>query len=268
MKRFHIFLSIGIILLLILAYSLFGVFGAVWLSLIGGSLEDQPFLADTLGCVLMVLFYGYIFYRGLKKGNRKEGLLKPSAKIYGAATVMALGVGGISYCWLSFVEKALQNIPFIQQSTERFEAVGDSMGQEPYIVIFLSVVIIGPLVEELLFRGLVFREAEKIRKGLFPVFVSAVLFGLFHMEFVQVVYTMVMGFVFGLVYQMTRSFMLVWYLHILNNFMAAPPPVLDNEAFASLSNFLQIALILPAVYLVFRWIMIDRKSRRLHQEHP
>lgn len=260
MRQYHKIISIGKILLLIGVYSLFEILGGIWLSGMGGSWEEQPYLADTLSCILMLLFYGFLFYMAHKKECRKESILKANGKTYVAATVMTLGVGSVSFYWFAFVDIALRNIPFIQQSAERFEERGNSVGQEPYLWVFFSVVTLGPIVEELIFRGLIFREAEKIKSGLFPVIVSAILFGLFHMEFVQIVYTMIMGFVLGFIYYMTRSFTLVCYLHILNNLFATPPPVLENEVFVSATTFLQVVMVLPAAYILFRWIRIYRKK--------
>ncbi|MEG0693399.1 MAG: CPBP family intramembrane glutamic endopeptidase, partial [Oscillospiraceae bacterium] len=255
LERYDKLISIGEILLFYAVYSLFEALGGTWLSLMGGNWETQPFMSDTLACILMLLFYGGIFYASSRKDKHKEAILKPTIKIGAAATIISIGIGGgFSYYWLLFVEAALQDIPFIKESTERFLSTGDAVENEPYLWVFCSVVFLGPIVEELLFRGLIFKQAEKIKNGLFPTILSAILFGIFHMEFVQSVYTLIMGLALGFIYQMTRSLVLVCYLHILNNFFAAPPPILETDLFFSLSTNLQIVMILPAVYLLYRWI--------------
>ncbi|NLD20475.1 MAG: CPBP family intramembrane metalloprotease [Clostridiales bacterium] len=256
MNKYYTVFSIVKIAFFFWIYDFFVYLGDTWLAIMGGSWEEQPYLADSLACILMLPFYGLIFYFGYIRKSRQENVLDTTGKTYTVTTVMTLGMGGISYGWLTLVDVAFQNIPFIQESTERFQEFEDSMGNESYFWVFLSVVAIGPIVEELIFRGLIFNEAEKIRAGWFPVIMSAVLFGLFHMEFVQIIYTIIMGFIFGLVYQRTRSFVLVCYMHILNNLLVTPPGILDNDAYFNVLTVVQIIMILPAIYLVIRWIKV------------
>lgn len=260
MDQYNKIISAAKILIFFCAYSLLEILGEEWLLLMGGNSETQPYLSDTLSCLLMLVFYGGILGLSYKESYRQKGILNLNAKAYATATAMTLGVGGISFCWLTLVGETLQNIPFIQESTNRFQEIEALMKQEPYFLIFLSVVTLGPIVEELIFRGLIFKEAEKIKNGWFPVIVSAVLFGIFHLEFVQIVYTIIMGLVFGVIYQMTRSLVLVCYLHILNNLIATPPPFLETDLFFDVCTFIQLLMILPAVYFMFSWIRIYQKA--------
>lgn len=84
---------------------------------------------------------------------------------------------------------------------------------------FLYACILGPLAEELLFRGLVLRTLAPFGKKL-AIFVSALLFGLFHGNLLQTPYAFVMGLVLG---YGALQYRLVWtiLLHVGNNLLFA-----------------------------------------------
>jgi hypothetical protein len=85
----------------------------------------------------------------------------------------------------------------------------------------LTVAIVGPIAEELVFRegvcGYLARNGAKPGKA---VWVSAVLFGIVHMNPAQVVVAMIIGFILGVIYIKTGNVVLTTIIHILNNSIA------------------------------------------------
>ncbi|CDD35459.1 cAAX amino terminal protease family protein [Roseburia sp. CAG:309] len=77
--------------------------------------------------------------------------------------------------------------------------------------------IFGPIAEELIFRGMVFRT---LRKG-FPFVVAALLsgacFGIYHMNWVQGVYASCLGVVLAFVYERTQSILGAILFHMFFN---------------------------------------------------
>lgn len=82
---------------------------------------------------------------------------------------------------------------------------------------FLYVGFLGPIAEELLCRGLVLRLLQPYGKR-FAIVLSALLFGLFHGNVVQIPFAFLVGLVLGYV---TVEYSVVWamVLHIINNFV-------------------------------------------------
>ncbi len=66
-----------------------------------------------------------------------------------------MGMGGLSALWLIFADKILSSITLVKNSLQNFSQISESLNNEAYIFIFLSVILFGPIVEELLFRGLI-----------------------------------------------------------------------------------------------------------------
>lgn len=85
----------------------------------------------------------------------------------------------------------------------------------------LAVAIVGPIAEELVFRegvcGYLARNGAKPWKA---IWVSAVLFGIVHMNPAQVVVAMIIGFILGVIYIKTGNVVLTTIIHILNNSIA------------------------------------------------
>lgn len=80
---------------------------------------------------------------------------------------------------------------------------------------FLYITILGPVSEELLFRGLILRTLQPYGKR-FAIFASAVAFGLLHGNLIQIPFAFLVGLVLGYV---TLEYSIVWaiVLHIFNN---------------------------------------------------
>ena len=85
------------------------------------------------------------------------------------------------------------------------------------VSMFLYVAFLGPIVEELLFRGLLLRML-RVRGKQVAIVISAIAFGLFHGNVIQIPFAFLVGLVLGYV---TVEYSIVWaiVLHIINNFV-------------------------------------------------
>lgn len=86
----------------------------------------------------------------------------------------------------------------------------------PVIMIF-SVVIFGPLFEEVLFRGMIFGRLRRAFSFWPSAVVSAVLFGAFHMNLVQGIYAGVFGLALAYIFEKTETIWGCYMLHALFN---------------------------------------------------
>ncbi len=94
---------------------------------------------------------------------------------------------------------------------------------------FMVVCLIGPVFEEMLYRGLIYRNLSRFNKG-FAVIFSALLFGLAHGNLGQAVPTFGVGLVLAYGYAKSDSLWVPILLHILNNtclMIISTFPVLD-----------------------------------------
>ena len=84
-----------------------------------------------------------------------------------------------------------------------------------------TISVLAPLLEEVMFRGAI--QGYMMRRMRSPwaaIIAAALVFGIFHMNPVQVVYATLLGVVFGWIYYRTGSLMSVIVGHVLNNTIA------------------------------------------------
>lgn len=84
----------------------------------------------------------------------------------------------------------------------------------------LGIAVLGPVLEELLFRGGVTRVLLAQYSPTKTIFLSAFLFGIFHINPAQVVSAFLAGLLFAWIYYRTRSLVPCILIHILNNSLA------------------------------------------------
>jgi membrane protease YdiL (CAAX protease family) len=82
---------------------------------------------------------------------------------------------------------------------------------------FLTVGITGPILEEVLFRGIILDGFLNRYKPVKAIFWSALLFGLFHMNPWQFIPAFITGLLMGYIYFRTRSLLPVIFIHIIIN---------------------------------------------------
>ena len=85
----------------------------------------------------------------------------------------------------------------------------------------ISITIMAPLVEELLFRGAI--QGHLLRKGMNPwtaIFIASAIFGIIHMNPIQIPFAFAIGLIFGWLYYRTGSLVPGIVGHFLNNSIA------------------------------------------------
>ncbi|MCR5545381.1 MAG: CPBP family intramembrane metalloprotease [Lachnospiraceae bacterium] len=102
-----------------------------------------------------------------------------------------------------------------------YESLMKGMGldsMDSYTVpLILYTVVLGPIVEELTFRGLTFTYARRVTTFWVANIIQACLFGFMHMNPLQGIYAAALGIIFGMVYEKSRNILLTIVLHMLFN---------------------------------------------------
>ena len=111
-------------------------------------------------------------------------------------------IAGIVY----FCHKAYCTIPDCRTFPEHLEIL-EPLFEHHFILTFLVVGIAASLVEEVGFRGIILQRMQGELPLVVVLLVQALLFGLYHFNIFQALYTFPLGILFGLVYLWTGS---VW----------------------------------------------------------
>lgn len=95
------------------------------------------------------------------------------------------------------------------------------LGMSRNVFGIISITIMAPLVEELLFRGAI--QGYMLRKGMKPlnaILIASAIFGIVHMNPIQIPFAFAIGLIFGWLYYRTGSVVPGIIGHFINNSIA------------------------------------------------
>ncbi len=96
----------------------------------------------------------------------------------------------------------------------------------------LAIAVIGPVLEELLFRGAITKALLQQYSPTKAILLSALLFGVFHINPAQILPAFLIGILFAWTYYKTASLIPCILMHILNNslsvFLSTKYPEAEN----------------------------------------
>lgn len=166
--------------------------------------------AVLAGLVILYGWKGPDFFGGAliaKKGKMRIG-------VFFAMVLLCIGCQAVNSMWVLTVE-ALSNA-FGGTIMDLLEMVS---GSSSSFSMFLYASILAPISEEILFRGLCLRTLEPFGKK-FAILGSAVAFGVFHGNLLQIPFAFLMGLILGYV---ALEYSIFWAvaLHMFNNLVIA-----------------------------------------------
>ena len=217
------------------AYSLVGVaiiyiFQFVSLALFGYDrlieLSESPYYTFGLQVAAMYLIAFPLFLLMIRKlPSRECPKSEMSLKEFGCIFLVCEAImmlGSLFSNWLTTIIEGIigHEIP---------NTTSDVISASPIWLIILVVVIIGPIIEEMIFRKAMIDKLSFYGDRL-AIIVSAFAFGLFHGNLYQLFYATALGLVLGYIYVRTRNSMYNCIMHIIINFMGTIPSLLAQDS--------------------------------------
>lgn len=167
--------------------------------------------------VMAVMISILLFYIWFKKYANRDYIgqveLKDTIALKRISIYLMMGAGcqffvsGI----LSFIRPLFETLFSYYDSTVNSLFVADA------VVVSVYVIILAPIVEELMLRGILF---GRLRHGIsFTVAnaIQAIVFGLYHWDVIQGIYAFGIGLLLGFVYEKSRSLLAPILVHVFIN---------------------------------------------------
>lgn len=187
----------------------------------------------------------------------KQGYLTNDKRLYSFVSASYLfwsAIMGISMIYL--VDYLMSHLSFLP---DWYENTFDIL-QSGWLGI-ACVAILGPILEELLFRGAITKVLLKKYNPLTAILVSGLIFGIFHVNPAQVVGAILIGFVLAWIYYRTHSLIPCILIHIMNNslsvYLSLKFPDVDSCSELIGENAYLIGLIVAVVLLLLSWRMMN-----------
>ena len=226
-------------------------------------LENNYAMTDTLISLLLIILF-FPLYKWITKNKITLQPIKSNFILL--SIPFSLALGGISYIVLDLIERFLVPIGILKDEFTDFSNMWTQFENGAYFWVFLSIVFIGPLFEEILFRGIVYNFLEKIYKsGLFPAILSGVLFGIWHGQAVQSIYTTIMGIILGYTYMKTKNLFYPVLLHMLNNFYSTLPPSMQSDYIYNIIDFVSVLMVVPFSIMFILKLKKYRENNKLKE---
>lgn len=211
-----------------------------------GNLSGTISILATIIAFYPVLMYMKkdFFLDDLKSDNKKFTL-----KIVIVAAIVLLSINNILIGFSDILEICLNSVGFsANNALKQLEILNDYT-----IPMTIDICIIGPILEELIYRGAVLKSLEKYGKR-FAILISAILFGLMHGNFYQIFMAMGVGIILG--YLATEySIKLTILLHIINNIIAQISSLFFSNVSSNTENIINNAiLVISFIVLVIAFI--------------
>lgn len=180
---------------------------------------DFAMLIDAVGLAVSMPFM-YIFFK--RDEARREARPIPQGKMLPAKD-RNLNLKLVTLQYVVFFLLAAQAVNFFLavsgiSSIDTAYQNSETMLSSPMLLIqILDVCLIGPVCEEMVFRLLVYRRIRDYSSVRVAVILSAALFGVYHMNFVQGIFAFSLGIFLAVFYEKTGDLRVPIAAHIANN---------------------------------------------------
>ena len=177
------------------------------------------FVGEVVLTVLSILLYNLIFVRKNKKNGTYESGIKKSTAWITIATIL---VGEpVIFCMAVILETvAVKLMPGVAEMMN--EMLSLAAGAEDNTILgkiigYLSIGVLAPIAEEVTFRGIIVENSKRAYKIVGCVIITAVLFGIMHMNPIQALYVLPMGAISGFIAYKYKTVIPSICIHIINN---------------------------------------------------
>jgi len=260
MKKF--FYTFGICLYPILIYtaiqSSLGMFLAVVFGFFEGArdfnaimdvLKENALVITAICAVVTSVVLSLFFNIDIKNGR-----IKKRGQIKAMDFIMAI-VGGAGVSIALNIVIALTNMA---GKDTTFVEVSDMITSNPLFITIICAGILIPIVEEILFRGLIFNRIKCQYNFVAGLLISSLLFGIYHGNIVQGIYATLLGIFLGFAYHKTKSILIPIFIHMGGNtFVSIYGKLGENE------ENIGILVVTVAISIIFALIgtiyFINRK---------
>ena len=123
------------------------------------------------------------------------------------------------------------------------------------IITLISTGIIGPIIEELMFRGIIYNELKLKVSPMKAILLTTLFFAIIHFNILQIIYTFAVGFLFIFFYEKYKDIKAAIILHMtLNITTTLFLTLLTKNIF--ILNYSIFIISLIVLFIVFKYTKI------------
>lgn len=207
-------------------------------------LEKYNYVILFCSAFIAMIIFGFIYFKDCEQNN--EGNLSDQIEKVGKIDFLLLaGLGIFGNLGLSRLVSLLplDNIIGNYEKTQKAILSGN------LIIQIITVAIIIPITEEIIYRGLVFSRLQKIIDKRVAILIASVIFGIFHFNLLQGVYAFLLSVILIYVYVKYHSILSCILIHAFANLTAV------LTSYTGISDILSKNLIIYIIMMIIEMII-------------
>lgn len=255
---FTITIIVQIIIYNIFAYQISsanpGITSDMLTDMLDGRVTKSAMMINVIAGVIIIPVLSIILKQDKKSREEKSVIVKKEEYIYPffAGIFMCLGCN-----WLI-------DMSGIINIFTGFNEVADSLYGGSIIFEFIAMVIIAPLLEEILFRGIIFARLREYMSVKVAIVISALIFGIIHGNVVQGIYAFIIGICLAYIYERYNTLLAAVLFHMSANLMSVI--MTECEPVVRLISKALVYNIIGVVCLVMGIIMLISINRHIAKD--
>ena len=209
-------------------------------------------------CLVCIAIYIPWYYKGIVKKspkiNYKKALgIKPVILSVSILICLYFFISGLFIIADKLVPSVMEKYAELMKAS--------SFGTDVYITVIYGL-ILGPLTEELCFRGLMQGMLEKSKMHyMLVIFIQGLLFGVMHMNLVQGVYAFMLGMALGYIRYKYKTLILSVAAHLVFNFFGTSVELfLEDAGITMVQKIIFAAVATAMVVALFIVVVKDRTN--------
>ena len=275
-KKYNYFLALAVFLVIMICFNKFGYIIS-YLAAIGGPLVMgnngtmvvYEFLMSHLNLVSAILYlmvlpipalWYYLAFQLREGGIRAIPGKCRRVGLEGCVLIVlfTFGMIHVTSIILAIVAQVLPD------AMDNYQNLIENSGLTEYSLMWVfSTLILPPLVEEMIFRGLIQKYLE--RAGMHWILanvVQAVLFGVFHQNLVQGIYAALLGFALGFVAQRYNTLAASMLMHMFYNLMGTLIVDLESRFLPAIVMGMIILISIPMAVSAVTLICLTTNNKK------
>lgn len=179
-------------------------------------LAGYPYSNDMLYRYSMIIMSaaGIITIIALRSYFKKDAPVQSDLALKNIRTLLLIILLGIA---LSHGLNLLISLFNTGTLAESYAEAETALYSDSIWMVIIRTVIIAPIMEELLFRGLMFRRIKEYTGFIAGALISSAVFAVYHLNLIQGIYAFIMGFVFCLIYNRFDHILVPIIMHAAAN---------------------------------------------------
>ena len=245
LKKTALYVGISLLIFSLLFYTLFAVLNFIISPLVYALLSAK--LGYVVTEVLTGIIYTAVFiipaliFRKISHNQSAEHKIAPKFPLDLAPfIIMATVAISISCAYVNSWLGIMFGVSDAAAPTTEVSSLLD------FLLLVFTTALVPAICEEFLFRKTIEHALLPYGEG-FAIISSAVLFGLMHQNAWQIFYATMAGILLGYVYAKTRSYLCVFLIHLVNNFISSIQTAISantKEPYASIAISMLVVIVL------------------------